>query len=89
MPALTGAVLLGWKGVRRAIFVTEQLVRLAVMWKMLCFRIPIENRTRFKGDVGQQRGARASMTNFNIAIASGSAFDAVQEITRMRRGIGC
>ena len=55
---------------------------------MLCRRIPIENRTRFESDIRQQRGARAAMTDFNIAVAAGPAFDTVQEITRVRRSVG-
>ena len=50
-------------------------------------RVPFQKRFSLESDVGQQSGGGAAMAGFDVTIAFGAALDAIQEISRMERGI--
>ena len=56
-----------------------------MMGEVLGLGVPVQDAAGLEGDVGQERGTGAAMADLDVAIALGPAFDAIQEVARVRR----
>src|SRR5262245_65788253 len=72
----------GRQFVRRAVLVTEILVRSLIVREPFGPGVPFEVGLRLVSDVAEQRGRCATVTGLDVAVASLAAADAIEEVAR-------